>query len=129
MAIDWEAFKSGKRPVKTRHGLSARYGVRIDHKSHPHVVIIDNEPCGEYAHMYDDDGKEMNHFGLDITSQEEEVIEIVDYYNVYRRNLDGGYVSKTVALENAGFTCIATVKVTTRIQGNKVTITGGTDGR
>ena len=125
--IDWEAAKSGKRPVKRVDGSPCRYLGALGGDVHAIAVRVGGEH--EIAVMCRDDGTCINSVSRLI--QDPEVIEFKRWVNVYPHKLGNFFDSQQEAAHNAADDLITiaplTIRLTIRITGDKVEISGGTE--
>ena len=126
MAIDWEAAKSGKRPVKRGDGCECRFLSKLKGGDRCAVAIL--EPNGiEYVHAYLADGRPFNNPASSVMRliQEPEVIEFKRWVNVYEDGNFRSHDSPEYALGIAGAGAVAKcVPIIVRITGNKIVIHG-----
>ena len=120
--IDWEAAKSGKRPIWRADGYPCRFLEKL--KGGAYAVAIDINGR-EFAQAYQENGS-LSDFpdeGFLRLIQKSEVIEFRKWVNVYADGVSGHFDSEAVALECARDDVIDTIPVTIRITG-KIVIHG-----
>lgn len=127
MSIDWEAALSGGRGLWTGDRFEARYIGRGSNPSYPRVVEI--RRCGTWEpEICTDDGRfDLEHATSRDLIQEDEVIEFEQYFNIYHDMLGLPHRTRKEVETNVDCDIVGIAKVVVRIQGKKVTITGGTD--
>lgn len=125
MAIDWEAAKSGKRPLRRADGYPCRFLEKLEGLRGAYAAAVAIRG-NEYVHDYTVDGRFMNDPSNPdyCLIQEPEVIEFKRWVNVYGDRIGGSYVTRQMSDVYEDSCRIAAVPIIVRITGNKIVIHG-----
>ena len=121
--IDYEAARSGKRPVRTQRGDRVRLISDEGAPPFPLVGLIEGELSPS---AWDRDGRYMYPVSDLCLVQDPEVIEFKRWVNVSKNYVEGLFDTYELACMSATPNGI-TAPLTIRITGDKVEISGGTE--